>query len=113
MIEITAKKKVGDVVKEALITYDFGKNLAEMVKKFGEEIVFTNARSSFKITAQAAMRRYLDTGVSSEEIVKKMSSWKPGVTLERVIDPVAALLGKWGDMSEKEKADVLKKLKTQ
>ena len=111
-IEISAKKEVEGVAKVATILYDFGEGLSEMVKKFDENVVFTNARANFKITAQGAMRRYIAAGKSPEEITQLMSNWVPGIALERVIDPVAMLLGKWGTMTEAEKADVLKKLKT-
>jgi len=110
-IEINAKKKIGDEVKTASIVYDFGKDLAEMVKKFGEDVTFTNARGSMKITAQSAMRRYIENGKTQEEITTLMAAWKPGVAIERTVDPVAMLQSKWGSMTEEEKADVLKRLK--
>ena len=112
LTQITAKKKIGDVDKEASINYDFGADLNEMAQKFGKEVVFTNARGSFIITAQAAMRRYLETGKSPKEIADLMTAWKPGVALARVVDPVAAITAAWGSMSEEQKADVLRKLKT-
>jgi len=111
-IEISAKKEVEGVAKTVTILYDFGENLAEMAKKFKDEVVFTNARANFKITAQGAMRRYITAGKNEKEIAELMSNWVPGVALERTVDPVALLLGKWGTMTEDEKADVLKKLKT-
>ena len=111
-IEITAKKEVEGVAKVATIIYDFGKDLTEMSGKFGADVVFTNARANFKITAQGAMRRYITAGKSPEEITELMAKWVPGIALERTVDPVAMLLGKWGTMTEAEKADVLKKLKT-
>ena len=114
-IEISAKKEIvkddPSSVKTATIIYDFGKDLNEMVGKFTDDVVFTNARASFKITAQSAMRRYLSSGLGQEEVAGKMAAWKPGVAIERTVDPVAALLGKWGSMSKEEQADVLKKLK--
>ena len=111
MIEISAKKKINDVDKVATITYDFGENLNDMTSKFGEEVVFTNARGSFKITAQAAMRRYLAAGLDEGAIQEKMAMWKPGVALERSVDPVASLIRSWDTMSDEKKAEVMKKLK--
>jgi len=111
-IEISAKKEVEGVAKVATILYEFGENLDDMAKKFGADVVFTNARANFKITAQGAMRRYITAGKSPEEITALMANWIPGVAIERTVDPVAMLLGKWGTMTEEEKADVLKKLKT-
>jgi hypothetical protein len=111
MTEITAKKKIGDVDKVATIAYDFGENLKDMVAKFGEEVVFTNARGSFVITAQAAMRRYIETGKPADEIAKIMGSWKPGVALARVVDPVAALTSQWGSFTPEKQAEILRQLK--
>lgn len=112
LIEITAKKEINGVEKSATITYDFGTNSTEAVKKFGDETVFSNFRANAKITAQGAMRRMLEDGKSQAEITEKMKPWKPGVALERVVDPVAALLGRWDSYNEQEKAEILKKLKT-
>jgi len=109
--EITAKKKIGDVEKVATIAYDFGANLAEMIKKFGEEVVFTNARGSFVITAQSAMRRYLEGGKSQEEVAGIMATWKPGIALARQVDPVAALTSQWGTFTPEKQAEILKQLR--
>lgn len=111
LTEITASKEIEGIKKSASIAFDFGENLSVAVKKFGEEIVFTNFKAAAKITAQSAMRRYLETNSSAEEIATKMSSWKPGVALERVVDPVAALVGRWDSYSGQEQAEILKKLK--
>ena len=111
MTEITAKKKIGDIEKAATIAYDFGANLKEMVEKFGEEVVFTNARGSMVITGQAAMRRYLAGGKSQEEIADLMGSWKPGIALARTVDPVSALVSQWGSYSPEKQQEILRKLK--
>jgi len=110
-IVITAKKKMGDEERECSISYDFGDTLADAVEMFGEEVVFSNFKGSAKITAQAAMRRYIESGLNADQITDKMSIWKPGVALERAIDPVKALLGRWGKMDQGEKAEVLRQLK--
>jgi len=111
MIEVTAKKLINDESKVATILFDSGENLDEMVEKFTAAVVFTNARASFKITAQSAIRRYLEAGLDESAITAKMATWKPGVAMERTVDPVAAIVGAWGTMSEAAKADLLKKLK--
>ena len=111
LTQITAKKKIGDIVKEASINYDFGNSLEEMTKKFGAEVVFSNARGSFIITGQAAMRRYLETGKNPKEIADLMGTWKPGVALARVVDPVAAITSAWRSMTPEQKAEVIKTLK--
>ena len=113
-IVITAKKKIGDEDKEATISFDFGENLEEASSKFGADVVFMNFRASAKITAQAAMRRYLEAGLSAEQVAEKMAAWKPGVALERAaIDPVKAIKAKWGEMSKEEKQALLASLREQ
>lgn len=107
MVEITATKEG----KTATINYDFGSNLQEMTEKFGEDVVYSNAKRAMTITAQGAMRRMLVAGKSQEEIQEKMSLWKPGVALERTVDPVASLMRSWGSMSDEQKAEILQKLK--
>ncbi len=111
MTEITAKKKIGDVEKVATVTYDFGANLDEMTKKFGAEVVLSNARANMVITAQGAMRRYIETGKSQTDIAGIMASWKPGVALARQVDPVAALTSQWSTFTPERQAEILRQLK--
>lgn len=111
LTEITAKKSIDGVDKTAGFAYDFGDTLEVARKKFGDEIIFSNFKANAKITAQAAIRRMLEDKKTPEEIAAKMKDWKPGVALERVIDPVSALLGRWDSYSDEEKSAILKKLK--
>jgi len=75
MIEIVARKDG----KEANVYYDFGDNLDEMIALFGDDVVFSNARSKMKIGLQANLRAYLK---ANQNIEKLMSNYKPGVSLE-------------------------------
>jgi hypothetical protein len=109
--EIKATKKIGDVEKEAVIAYDFGGDLDGAVVLFGAEVVYANFVRSSVITAQAAMRRFLEDGKAADEIVAKMSTWKPGVPMERVVDPIAATLSRFQSMSPEDQLALLEKLK--
>jgi len=109
--EVKAKKKVGNEDREATIYVDFGEDLEDAITKFGEGVVFSNFKASAKITAQAAIRRYLEAGKTAEEIVKLMAAWKPGVAIERVSDPVAAFKAKFAAMSPEEQIAALADLK--
>ena len=109
--EIKATKKIGDVEKEATIAYDFGGDCDAAVAKFGKEVVYANFVRSSVITAQAAMRRYLEDGKTQAEITEKMAGWKPGVPLERTIDVYAAFMNKFVTMSPEEQMAELQKLK--
>lgn len=113
---INASKDIGEGDQKTKVTagisFDFGASLQEASEKFTSEVVFTNFKAAAKITAQSAMRRYLEAGKTSEEITTLMKSWKPGVAMERVTDPVAALIGRWDSYSPAEQANILKKLKS-
>lgn len=110
MTEIKATKEIGDAVKEATILFDYGQTCEEAVAKFGAEVVFSNFKRSANITAQAAMRRLLEAGKSQEEITAAMAAWAPGVSLERTVDPVKALLGKFATMSKEEQEKIISDL---
>ncbi len=103
VIEVEAKKDDFS----ATVNYDFGKNLDEMVEKFGSEVTFTNARANMKIGLQSAMRRYLVAGKDCGELV---TAWAPGVQMERVVDPLAVAQKAYGSMSEEEKQAFIAKL---
>jgi len=111
LTEIKATKKIDGVEKTAAVAYDFGADLPESIDKFGADVVFTNFKRTAVITAQAAIRRMLEGGKGEEEIATTMQSWKPGVALERTVDPVASLVGKWDSYSPEEQMEILKKLK--
>lgn len=111
LTEIKASKKIDGVDKAAAIAYDFGATLEEAVERFGAEVVFTNFKRTAVITAQAAIRRMLENGKSEEEIAAGMQGWKPGVALERTVDPVASLVGKWDSYSKEDQDDIIRKLK--
>jgi len=110
-IEIKVKKVIGDETKSAVVYYDFGDSLEQALDLFDDKVIFTNFRASAKITAQAAMRRYLEAGKSNDEIAELMKGWKPGVSLERKSDPVAAFKAKFASMSEADKVKALAELK--
>ena len=110
MTEITATKQIGDVEKSATIAFDFGADVNAAIEKFGAEVVFSNFKRSAVITAQAAIRRYMEAGKTQEEIVEAMKAWAPGVSLERSIDPVKALQNRFATMSPEEQQALVAQL---
>lgn len=76
-IQVVARKDG----KEASVYYDFGDDLSDMVELFGDDVVFSNARSKMKIGLQANMRSYLKAGQDIGELMKK---YKPGIQLEKL-----------------------------
>lgn len=107
-IEVTANKGS----KSLTVSYDFGENLQDAIAKFGEEIVFSNAVQSMKISLQALIRRGFDKGVEDSQIAEQAAAWKPGVAAQRQSDPVAAITAKWANLSPEARAELLKKLKS-
>jgi len=100
VIEVSAKKEGFD---EVTVTYDFGVNLDAMVASVGADVVFTNARANFKITLQGLIRRYLAAGKSGAEITEIVKGWKPGMQMERTVDPLGAARRAMSGMSDEDK----------
>jgi len=104
-ISVTAKKDQ----KTATVEYDFGDNLQDAVEKFGEETVFSNFIQSAKISLQAIMRRVIASG---GDVQKTVSSWKPGIQLQRKAVPAkTVILNEFKNMSEEERAAFIAELR--
>jgi hypothetical protein len=105
------KDKEGKVIKQVngVCSYDFGDNLAETTKLFGEQIVHSGFVAQAIINLQAAMRRTLLAG---GDVAGLATSWKPGVSAPRAnVDPIAAAKNKFAQMNPAEKAKFLADLK--
>lgn len=112
--------------KEAIsVNYNFGSNLVEMIKIFGEEIVFNKAADALVIDCQSNIRRIIKKGLENKvdgkpapksladiakEAVAWAAQWKPSTATgvrksapEKVADLVAT-------MTPEQKAELLKKL---
>lgn len=107
VIEVSAKK---EGFEEVTIQFDFGKNLQELTEKFGEEVVFTNARANMKITLQGVIRRYIAAGKTAAEIAEVCANWKPGMQMERTVDPISAARKAMANMDEDAKKAFIEKL---
>lgn len=110
LTEVKATKEIGGEKKEIVCMIDLGDNLEDAVERFGGEVVFSNFKRAATITAQAAMRRFMEQGLDEASVAAKMGSWRPGVALERTVDPVAALKAKFAKMSPEERAALLAEL---
>lgn len=65
--------------KGCAIDFNFGADLKEMASLFGENVVYSSAKSQITVGVQAAVRRGLEAGLSEKEIQSRMASYKPGV----------------------------------
>lgn len=101
MTEVSAKAP--KINKEATIVVDLGENLADATARFGEEVIFSNYLANAKIGVQSGIRRYLEGGLSQEEIQAKFDNYKPGVTMDRVVDPIAVMAAKLQKMTPEER----------
>ena len=108
LTEVTANKGQNSLT----VTYDFGENLQDAIAKFGEDIIFTNAIQSMKISLQALIRRGFDKGLDNDTIAAQAAAWKPGVAAQRTADPVATITAKWAALDAEARAELLKKLKS-
>lgn len=101
MTEVKARD--GKEGKEATIIVDLGDNLTDASTKFGEEVVFSNYLANAKISVQSGIRRYIKAGLDNDAIQAKFDTYKPGVTIDRVVDPIATLAAKLMKMSPEER----------
>lgn len=108
--EITASKKINGEDKSVTVVYDFGGTVEAAIEKFGAQVVYSNFTRAAVITAQAIMRREMEAGKTSEQIAEKMATWKPGVAIERVVDPIGATMSKFKSMSAEEQNALIEKL---
>lgn len=99
-----AAEKVSAKTKEKpnpiTVEYDFGDgSLKGLVEKFGEDVVFSRAKSALVIDLQALMRREIEGKEFTEAKLKeKVAKWKPSVVSgvrrsasERVEDTVSKM----------------------
>jgi hypothetical protein len=90
------------------IEYDFGDNLQDACKKFSDDAVFSLYTAQAKIGCQAAMRRELES--ETGDVKRVATIWKPGVKLERVVDPVAAAKQHFANLDPEAQKAFLKML---
>ena len=106
-MEISAKNKTGANVT---VNYDLPTDLAGLTAKYGEAVVYSNAKSALVIGLQALLRRNIDK--PQEEVQAAVDAYVPGVrasgprqsTFEKLQNSVDSL-------SEEEKKELIKRLK--
>lgn len=98
--------------REVEVQYDFGDNLESAVAICGsEDVVFSNYVSAARINLQAIMRSKLTQNMSADAIQTFVSSWKPGMQLERQqVNPEAAVINAFENWPEEKKMEFLRKL---
>ena len=61
------------------VEFTLPETLADLAKKFGEDVVATAAKCSFIISLQAFLRRHLEKGTSLADVQKEVNAWRPDV----------------------------------
>lgn len=111
-LEVSAKATIGAgdeaTYKGAKGFYKFGKDLAEAVEMFTEDVVFSNFRAQAKIKLQALMRSRVAKG---QDVSNLLATWKPGVQLERTpVDPIVAAENKFDQLDKDAQDAFIEKL---
>lgn len=106
-MEISAKNKAGATVT---VNYDLPTDLAGLVAKYGDAVVYSNAKSALVIGLQALLRRNIDK--PQAEVQAAVDGYVPGV---RASGPRKSSFEKvqesLGSLSEEEKKELIKRLR--
>lgn len=113
---ISAKSK--DQPHAITCNYHLGTNLATMVERFGEDVVFNKAKQSIIIDAQSMIRRAgspnKDGVVKSHgEIQTMLDAWKPDNRVVVKQSAAEKATNAITSMSAEERKELLKKLKAE
>jgi len=111
MAKVEVKAKTPKTGKEATILVDLGENAVDAIERFGDAVVFSNYIANQKVNVQAGMRRHLDAGKSQAEIQTVYDTYKPGVTMDRVVDPMVTLANRLSKLSEEDQLKAIEELK--
>lgn len=94
----------------AKANFDMPANLADMAKKYGDDVVYSAAKGAIVIAVQALMRRMIDSGKQAAEIQAEVSKFTPDV--RNVVKQTAfeKATGAIKSLSAEERAKLLKEL---
>jgi len=107
-----ADGNITQTFKDEEYTADLGENLDEMSSKFGADAVYQAAKGAFVVAIQNMIRARRTAGMDQAATQEAVNSWAPGQRSSIQVDPVQALLCKWGSMSDEEKKELMTKLKS-
>lgn len=102
-MQVTAKK--GAEGPQFTVEYEFGEDLAEAVKIFGEDVVFHHARSSMVVALQGIIR----TAEDQKQADAKAAEWKPGIR-QRGKSATEKMLDSFENLDEDVQKEMLKQL---
>ncbi len=106
-MQVTAERREGG---SAEATYDMPDDVAGMIEKFGEEVVFSHVKRSMVIALQSFMRSKLDAGAPAEDIQAAVTEWKPG-TKRAAKSPIERAREEIAKMSPADRAALAKEMR--
>ena len=109
-VSAKTKAKPTPVVVESKILD--AKNLAELTKNCGEDVVFNAAKGAVVISLQAFMRRHIEKGTAAADIQKAVDTWKPDVRSVVKASAFEKASSQLDKLSPTERAELLKKLQS-
>jgi len=89
---------------KAILYYNFGSNLPDMVSKFGEDVVYSQARAQMKVRLQAAKRIYMKAG---KDVASLVTKFIPGVAMERLPQDMSKASEAYFDGLSEEEQDAM------
>ncbi len=96
--------------KKAVLSYNFGQDMATMIDLFGEAVVFDQAKANMIVRAQSVSRAKLEKG---ENIEATLAIWKPGEKLVATQkDPEASAMAFLDNASAEKLEEMLAKLRS-
>jgi hypothetical protein len=115
-VRVTVKHQ--ETEEKITATYSFGNSLAEIVERFGEEIVYSNALVGMKTAFRNKLYSLTHNtegepaAKDGEAAIALLDGWKPGVAGERKAkDPTMALAAVLAGMPEEQRAAEIKRLR--
>lgn len=109
-MEVTAKTKEKPTPVKVSYPLLDTKTTADLVKNFGEEVVFNAAKSAVVISLQAFVRRHIDKGTVAAEIQKAVAAWKPDVRSMVKMSAFEKATASVKSLSAEERSALLKQL---
>lgn len=103
--KVVAKRKKTGAKAEA--EYDFGANLAETTKIFGETTIYNHVVGALKVAFQGWLRSQMDQKKTQAEITAAAKNWKPGQR-KQAKSPQEKLREQLTKLSPEERANILK-----
>lgn len=114
-VSISAKVKDGNPVT---VSYDLPDTVEGLVEAFGADVVYTKAKQSIVIDAQAYIRRQITpnkdgVAASAEQVQSAIASWKPDNRAGTKVSAADKAKKAIGAMSAEERKELLKSLKAE